>query len=340
MNQEPIFILGCHKSGTSLLRNLLDGHPELFVVPTETHFFANIGYQVRYSFRSQKAEVLSIKEMKTNLIQWIEKRNQTEDLIGDGFTKNLWNIAALKEHLDSISIRSVKELSDQFHSGLYKSLFSKRLPEEKRVVEKSVENSEFLPDWLALYPKAKFIHIVRNPYSNLVSLRKYVAKKTKHPKSLFWNRDPDHFPHLRNPVTSMIDSFYDLRRNERICKNYLVITYEDLVADTFGIMKSVAEFLKIDFDNLLLQPTILQNDWKGNSIRGKEFNGVSDINLDNWKGEISDFEIYIVNKLFGQILKQYNHPILKPKKETLWQRAPKESLMNYLLNRHLIFYSN
>ena len=38
-NISPIFILGCTKSGTTLLRNLFDGHPDLFIIPFETHFF-------------------------------------------------------------------------------------------------------------------------------------------------------------------------------------------------------------------------------------------------------------------------------------------------------------
>ena len=37
--ENPVFILGSHKSGTSLLRNLLDGISGFFVIPIEAHFF-------------------------------------------------------------------------------------------------------------------------------------------------------------------------------------------------------------------------------------------------------------------------------------------------------------
>jgi hypothetical protein len=43
MNQS-IFILGAHKSGSSLLRSLLDGHPQLFAIPLETHLFQTAGF--------------------------------------------------------------------------------------------------------------------------------------------------------------------------------------------------------------------------------------------------------------------------------------------------------
>ena len=39
-NKNYVFILGQHKSGSSLLRSLLDGHPDLFVIPVETHYFS------------------------------------------------------------------------------------------------------------------------------------------------------------------------------------------------------------------------------------------------------------------------------------------------------------
>lgn len=39
LRDRPIFICGHPKSGTSLLRNLLDFHPQLVVYPEESRFF-------------------------------------------------------------------------------------------------------------------------------------------------------------------------------------------------------------------------------------------------------------------------------------------------------------
>lgn len=35
------------------------------------------------------------------------------------------------------------------------------MPEDKRVVEKSVENAEFATQLYNMYPNAKFVHIIR-----------------------------------------------------------------------------------------------------------------------------------------------------------------------------------
>ena len=42
MMETPVFIGGMHKSGTTLLRNVLDNHPELLVLPTDGKGFSLI----------------------------------------------------------------------------------------------------------------------------------------------------------------------------------------------------------------------------------------------------------------------------------------------------------
>ncbi|MGE5223096.1 MAG: sulfotransferase, partial [Omnitrophica WOR_2 bacterium] len=39
LRDRPVFICGHPKSGTSLLRSLLDSHPQVIVYPEETSFF-------------------------------------------------------------------------------------------------------------------------------------------------------------------------------------------------------------------------------------------------------------------------------------------------------------
>ena len=69
---KPIFILGCTKSGTTLMRNLFDGHPDLFVIPFESHFFQNTGRGIEYSYRRTRPTSRTIEDKKEGLISWIE----------------------------------------------------------------------------------------------------------------------------------------------------------------------------------------------------------------------------------------------------------------------------
>lgn len=50
--QQPVFICGVHRSGTTLLRDLLDGHADLLVLPAEGSFLTNLAAR----FESMPAE--------------------------------------------------------------------------------------------------------------------------------------------------------------------------------------------------------------------------------------------------------------------------------------------
>ena len=96
MKNPPVFILGSHKSGTSLLRSLLDSHPELYVIPFETHFMASLGRWVQYSYRRQTPhENVKFSE---KLLETLKKYSNSKDRQTDVV---LSNIIDLKNKIDS-----------------------------------------------------------------------------------------------------------------------------------------------------------------------------------------------------------------------------------------------
>lgn len=324
--EKPIFILGCSKSGTTLLRNLFDNYPGLFCIPTETHFFHNINVWVNYYFRRTKPQKLTFSQMKENLYEWIRYRNEKEQQISDGFTKGIWDLQVFSNVLNSQNVFDLKQLSDLYIRALYVSIYNENMPEYIEFVEKSVENAEFALEWKLLYPEARFIHIIRNPYSNLVALRKYVGQIGR-----------TRFPVLKGPLYAMYNSYYHLYKNARWISDYKVIRYEDLITDPEGVMKDVAKFLHIPFERILLEPSLLGKKWAGNSTSGERFNSISGENIFKWKKEITNLEIQAINHWFDFILKDYNYAKISPKRSFLFPER-KESLKKYIENRLLWKY--
>jgi len=326
-NNKPIFILGCTKSGTSLLRNLLDGHPNLFVIPAETHFFQNIGIWVSYFFRKTAPKKQMIDEMKLSLINWLEISNTKTNELADGFSKGKWNIEIFEQNIRSKEVTSTKELFDLFVESLYLALYGETYKNQLRFVEKSVENTEFALDYLKLYPEAKFIHIIRNPYSNLVALRKF--KKKAKEQNLKGNSYP-----LFSAFNSMYQSYYALYRNQRLLnkEQYFVLKYEDLLNFPKENMTAIAQFLNIQYQDSLLQPTLIGRLWGGNSTNDVKFKNISNKNIDKWKDEITDFEIHSINSLFNHILEDFEYEKIKPK-HGINRLTRKEGIMTYLINR-------
>jgi hypothetical protein len=319
---KPIFIVGCTKSGTTLMRSLFDGHPDLFVIPTESHFFQNIKYWVSYFPRRTKPQNLKFDEMKSELRYWIKHVNSINQEITDGFTENRWNLQEFKKVIDSSPVTNLRDLSDLYVRAMYRSLYQKDYTSSLEFVEKSVENAEFASEWKQLYPQARFIHILRNPYSNLVSLRKYMSHSAKS------------FPALKTAVYAMYNSYYFLYKNLRNIDDYKVVIYEDLLDNPQKVMKDIALFLDLNLNDILLKPTLFGKLWEGNSMSGEKFQGISKKNIDRWKKDITDFEIHIVNELFEFILADYGFTVLNPKHNRHYPIAH-ESIINYIKNRLL-----
>lgn len=322
MNQEPVFILGNNKSGTSLIRSLFDGHSQLFVVPIESHFLKLNGLWVDY--HKKRPEKLTAKDIINNYLSWITYSNRKPGGFTDSDTRNLWDIGEaellLKGHMNYDDLKTSIE---NYIETLYFLLYKQSLPKRLRIVEKSVENAEYAFLIKTLYPKAKFIHIIRCPYSNLVSFRKTKSKKG--------------YPFLNGMIHRLYNGYYYLEKNSLILKDdYFVIRYEDLVSEPNTYIEKIIAFTGIKKEDILFSPTAMGKPWRGNSSSGKTFNGISSSRLNAWEKEITPVEIACVNRVFGHILEKYGYERIK-NKNTLMP-GKKEGLKRYIGNRLLLHF--
>lgn len=320
MRSEPVFILGAHKSGTSLLRNLIDGHSEVFAIPFESHFFQYYGYWVLNNYRYSKPKKYSNDELIKVFTDFIQANNEADDKFGDAFVYGKFNVEIFANHFANLnSSHSINEAFQLFVEATHLSLFKKPLEQDALIVEKSVEHAEFACDIQKAYPNAKFIHVVRNPYSNLVSLRKY--------KSMGFG-----YPLIHRVLHTLENSYYYLEKNQRLLDNYLVIRYEDLVQNPEEWMNRIADYVGITFSESLLNPTSLSGHWQGNSTTGTKFTGVSSGNLDKWKTEIQPMEVDFANRLFAFTIDKYDYELFQSS-GNFWSRCKGESLSRYFANR-------
>jgi hypothetical protein len=323
--KNPIFILGAHKSGTSLLRSLFDGHPALFSIPLETHIFQLAHYWVDYRFRSATPPILKNEHIKEQYLNWVKHYNNKAFPLADANIVGQLDLSDFEEIMYH-NTASFKDLVKQYFQGIYYAIYDKELPLNIRIVEKSVEHAEFAFELRALFPDAIFIHIIRNPYANLVSLRRKLSSR----KKLF-------YPFLGKALLSLNNSYYYLEKNSRLLNDYLVIRYEDLLQKPEDIMLKIANFVKIEFNKFLLQPTILGKPWHGNSSRGIEFSGISSKNMNAWRKEIKSLEVMYVNRLFSHILKKYNYKKIVTTKKWIFPEICEYPHI-YILNRAIRYF--
>jgi hypothetical protein len=325
MNQQPIFILGAQKSGTSLLRSILDGHSKLFVIPMETHYFQLAKYWVDFEFRAERPGKISREEIIERFCNWIHHKNVFANPYSDSDTRNMFDEDLFLEAISEIQQNDEDKIQiEKYFEAIYYSIYNQQLSPNKRVVEKSIENAEFAWILQLFFPQAKFIHIIRNPYANIVSIRKFKSMESG-------------FPLMPRIVKSLKNSYYYLYKNKENINNYFTIRYRDLVTNPETQIKRICKFLEIPFEKTLLAPTHLGKNWQGNSITGEPFTKINATRLNKWQNEIFPLEVSYINKLFSFVLKDYNYQKVK-QNGSIIKRAKGESIKKYLYNRLYFIY--
>jgi hypothetical protein len=139
----PFFIIGCVRSGTTMLRNVLRLHPNL-AAPEETHF---------YRWSEPFGTDASLKQLAKNT-------TLTRHRAIDGVTEEEFALMLSESH-------SRRDLYQR-----YMSLFLGRTkPGAVRWFDKTPQNVYGSAMLAADFPRSRFVHIVRNPLDVVLSLR-------------------------------------------------------------------------------------------------------------------------------------------------------------------------
>jgi hypothetical protein len=324
---EPIFICGVHKSGTSLLRSLLDSHPSLNVIPIETHFINHLGFEIKYFYRKQMKEEFDKNRFvkKCNILindyHNAHLNDNSDAQLNGKFDRSLFD-QTLKSRINKDN--SYADIFNSYAETIFSSLNINTWSSSKKIVEKSVENGDVALYYNSIFPEAKFIHIVRNPYANLISLRKFKSKKE--------------YPVVKNLIKIIENNFYDIEKNKEIIgRNYLVIRYEEILNSPKSAMSEIARFLNIELNDQLFKPSSMGNSWGGNSFdkNSNTEEGINNRNINKWKNHIYPFEVFLINRFLSERMKKYGYDLYQPKNLRLKYYKPikKEKLKTYILNR-------
>lgn len=211
------FIIGCPRSGTTLLRAMLDSHP-LVAVPPESYFTVKA---LRRADRYERPEGL-------------DRAALLRDIEGDVSWRS-WAIAA--ERLVPIaSDRSIETVP-----AVLRAVYAEyaRGTGKVRAVDKTPQHTEHVALLDRAFPGCRFVHLVRDGRDVVPSLRAMPYFPSGFAEAtLFW----------RDRVLSGRDARRVVGRDR-----YLELRYEDLVADPERHLPSVCAFLDLEYDPRMLE---------------------------------------------------------------------------------------
>jgi len=227
--QNPIFIVGYPRSGTTLLQRLLAAQPGLYTFP-ETHYFNVIEKTIRWE--KEDRESIPRSSLAT-VFENIEKKMDFR--FSDLEIKTLHRQAEKKQ----LSSKTLFEYIVTRHLlNLYPEITDMA---SFRWMEKTPNHAHFLERILEMYPRAQVLHILRHPVPAIYS------RKLKFP----FNRE--------TPVTELARRWnrmlLDVERfQQRHPAQIFTLRYEDLVQELEKQLQSVADFLNVRFDFKTLIP--------------------------------------------------------------------------------------
>ena len=145
----PVFIVGCPRSGTTLLQRMLDAHPDVAIAP-ETHFIRRF---------------------------WL-RRDEYGDLHDDArFRRLVDDLLSIPEaadmHLDADEFRASAGRIDRSFAALFGLLLQcYRLQRGAVIVgEKTPNHLLYMRTLQDFFPRARFIHLIRDPRAVVNSWR-------------------------------------------------------------------------------------------------------------------------------------------------------------------------
>lgn len=352
---EPVFVVGHVKSGTTLVQSLLDGHPDLFVLPLELKFLqhANVptlppGNRARGGLPSHRVPWKAADLPPGRVLEEVLGNADPADfLAGRPVSRNLpleaWSFdrelfRRRVERADRSSLRSVfVDLAEAFHEAHRaggdpsdpasggEGPAAGTPPPTPRLVEKTPQQEEHARELARWFPEARFVHVLRNPYAvvNAEARDKSVHRSRRH--------------RVYRPLAK---SLYFLERNRRHLDRYRVVRFEDVVLETESTMRELAEFLELPFRPSMLRPTIGGRPWGGNSrtVDG-EFEGVDPRPVHAFRDQIAPLDVAVVNRYFGPMLERHGYERLPDPGWRKWLPVGIEPPNLYVGNRVLLYTS-
>ena len=256
---EPIFIVGMARSGTTLLQSILNNHPNI-AIPRETGFF----YLLDEYQKNNKTTSFSKKEMNQFWGWYSEKRRFTYlGLEKNNIEKNFEvfkDSKNFKNVLDSVMLANLKKNN------------------KKRWGEKTPGHEKYLENIFELYPKAKVIFMIRDPRAIYASLN-----------NVPWGKQ------FVSIIIKRWNNSVRVYKNYKLDNRIKLINYEELVTNIEDIISELCEFIGEKFDPLMITDRDVKNNSKGKSWIVKHEKEVArkvdNSSIEKWKKNLNKFEI-------------------------------------------------
>ncbi len=273
-----IFIVGSPRSGTTLLRFILNCSDEVAICG-ETHFLGTPGGQ-RHTFRKRFARVGDIKTDTgaKRVVDYIYKLR----------VKIFWlwiqrNVA----RSDFLSELLKSDRTDRALLDLVTAFYARDKPVRGEKTPSHIYHVHTLLEW---FPRAKIVHVVRDPRAIFMSKIKKKIHQKDVPLVHRIVRKSNFALNCYYGLSIQIDWLRIMQLHQKYQRfypnNYCLVRYEDLITDPLNQLKQLCDFLNIQMTEKMLEPQFDNSSFRFNQDQTRGFNTDA---VDRWRQQVSPF---------------------------------------------------
>ena len=287
------------RSGGTLLSQLFDGHSELHAHPHEL----KIGYPTKYTWPkldlkddpNRWLETLFEHSVLSHFKKGYKKEKKRDDAFLFLFLPSVQREMFL-DYAGSIDSPTLRDVFDGYMTSYFGAwLNNQNSYGQKRFITaftaRLAMNRDNMESFFEIYPDGRLISIIRDP-------------KNWYPSAI------RHKPRICRGIRDGLDLWKKnaramLRNKDRYGDRVCILTFEDLITRTKSVMRYLAEFLEIKFEDILLEPTFNKYPIRANTSFEAEKNGIIKSTLERYKTltqEELEFIQSMSEELYGQVL--------------------------------------
>jgi hypothetical protein len=266
---DPVFIVGAPRSGTSLLRVLLNRHAA-FGLCDETYFFYYVYHRQQIFGDLQNLE---------NRRFLIERYLETD------------RIRRLNLNLDDLKKFLLEEATDypSFFIALLKFFAESR--GKRRYGEKTPQHAFEVETLCRIYPQCRLIHIVRDPRDVVASLKRMPwGSSSIAANARLWAKS--------------VQSAQTCRERE----NFLLVKYESLVDNPEFELQRVCEFLSEPYEHKMLEADDEEKKdmhWWFRRAR----TSIDATQIEKWRNELTPEQVAVVEWITGETMRNMGYSL-------------------------------
>jgi hypothetical protein len=251
------FIVGVSRSGTTLMRHVLNRHSAIAIAP-ENHFLGHLLPHQGVVHRIRRMGALSDEGVVGRVVEY---------LYGDLQKSARWREPSrfwtwLQRHVDADELKARFLSGERSERGLFDLLLGMYAERRGKVVagEKTPGHLRHVDTLLAWYPGARVIHMMRDPRGIYASeLRRRRQHAGALPYRLLAKAPPllAGVILLQTTAAWMEGSVRSTTYARRFPRRYRIVRFEDLVREPHRTIAGVCEFLGLPFEPSMLEQHVV-----------------------------------------------------------------------------------